>query len=202
MANAGQLHPFAVCVESAAPTSAKTVPRSVRRIEPFGVGGGPDVVARVLAEPLSARWGRPVVVENHPGGGSTAARRSWRRRPVMATRCWSIPVPTLTAPRSLGIFLTIRCVTSSQSRRSTSQAYVVVAGQHAGTQRLVRSRCRSTGEARSDDVRLDLAWEPERTSGPRSSNLAAQIRARHAPAAPRDRSRTWLQTSCRARSTT
>ena len=45
----------------------------VRLIEPFGAGGGPDLVARVLAGPLSERWRRPVDVENHPGGGSTRA---------------------------------------------------------------------------------------------------------------------------------
>jgi tripartite-type tricarboxylate transporter receptor subunit TctC len=45
----------------------------VRLIEPFGAGGGPDLVAQVLAGPLSQCWGRPVQVENHPGAGSTAA---------------------------------------------------------------------------------------------------------------------------------
>lgn len=46
---------------------------SVRVVEPFGAGGGPDLLARKLAERLSATWGRPVVVENVPGDGSTAA---------------------------------------------------------------------------------------------------------------------------------
>ena len=46
---------------------------SVRLVEPFGAGGGPDLLARKLAARLSAIWGRPVVVENVPGGGSTAA---------------------------------------------------------------------------------------------------------------------------------
>lgn len=45
---------------------------SVRLVEPFGVGGGPDLLARKLVSPLSAVWGRPVVVENVPGDGSTA----------------------------------------------------------------------------------------------------------------------------------
>ncbi len=47
--------------------------RSVRLIEGFGAGGGPDVIARVLAPRLSVLWGQPVLVENHPGAGSTAA---------------------------------------------------------------------------------------------------------------------------------
>ena len=46
---------------------------SVRLVEPFGVGGGPDLLARELAARLSVVWGRSVVVENVPGEGSTAA---------------------------------------------------------------------------------------------------------------------------------
>lgn len=45
----------------------------MRLIEPFGLGGGPDLLARALAERLSELWGQPVSVENHAGGGGTAA---------------------------------------------------------------------------------------------------------------------------------
>jgi len=45
--------------------------RTVRVIDPFGAGGGVDVIARAVAERLSAAWGQPVTVENHPGAGST-----------------------------------------------------------------------------------------------------------------------------------
>ncbi|MET0167124.1 MAG: tripartite tricarboxylate transporter substrate-binding protein [Vicinamibacterales bacterium] len=47
--------------------------KAVRVVEPFGTGGGPDLIARALGTRLSALWGQPVTVENHPGGGSTAA---------------------------------------------------------------------------------------------------------------------------------
>src|ERR1700722_4677415 len=47
--------------------------RPVRIIDPFGAGGGVDVIARALARTLAAAWGQPVIVENHPGAGSTAA---------------------------------------------------------------------------------------------------------------------------------
>src|SRR4029077_8891902 len=46
--------------------------KPVRLIEPFGAGGGPDLVARALGQKLSESWGQPVTVENHPGAGSTA----------------------------------------------------------------------------------------------------------------------------------
>ena len=45
--------------------------RPVRVIDPFGVGGGPDMLARALSPRLSELWGQPVTVENHPGAGST-----------------------------------------------------------------------------------------------------------------------------------
>jgi tripartite-type tricarboxylate transporter receptor subunit TctC len=47
--------------------------KPVRIIEPFGAGGGPDLIARALSPKLSELWGQPITVENHPGAGSTAA---------------------------------------------------------------------------------------------------------------------------------
>src|SRR4029077_6013118 len=47
--------------------------KPVRIVEPFGMGGGPDLLARALAPELSKLWGQPVTVENHPGAGATAA---------------------------------------------------------------------------------------------------------------------------------
>jgi tripartite-type tricarboxylate transporter receptor subunit TctC len=55
-------------------TFAENFPtRPVRMIEPFGAGGGPDLIARAVSPKLSDLWGQPVTVENHPGAGSTAA---------------------------------------------------------------------------------------------------------------------------------
>jgi tripartite-type tricarboxylate transporter receptor subunit TctC len=42
--------------------------RSVRFILPFNPASASDITARMLADRLSARWGKPVVVENRPGG--------------------------------------------------------------------------------------------------------------------------------------
>src|SRR3979411_1856440 len=47
--------------------------KRVRVIEPFGAGGGPDLMARAVSPRLSELWGQPVTVENHPGAGRTAA---------------------------------------------------------------------------------------------------------------------------------
>ena len=53
--------------------------KPVRIINPFPVGGGPDGVARVLADQLSRTWGQPVTVENRPGGNGFIAIDAWKR---------------------------------------------------------------------------------------------------------------------------
>ena len=48
--------------------------KPIRLYVGFPAGGGPDLIARILASKLTERWGQPVVVENRPGAsGSIAA---------------------------------------------------------------------------------------------------------------------------------
>jgi tripartite-type tricarboxylate transporter receptor subunit TctC len=49
--------------------------RAVRLVEPFGLGGGPDLTARALARELTRVWKVPVDVDNRPGAGSTLAAK-------------------------------------------------------------------------------------------------------------------------------
>lgn len=62
-------------VFSAMPSSAEGQwpQRPVRLIIPFGPGAGADIGARLIQERLSQRWGKPVVIENRPGGDSMIA---------------------------------------------------------------------------------------------------------------------------------
>ena len=52
---------------------AFTSERSVRFLVPLGPGSGVDITARLIADKLSAKWGKPVVVENKPGGDAIVA---------------------------------------------------------------------------------------------------------------------------------
>jgi tripartite-type tricarboxylate transporter receptor subunit TctC len=47
--------------------------RPVKFIIPFGPGAGADIGARLIQEKLSTRWGKPVVIDNRPGGDSIIA---------------------------------------------------------------------------------------------------------------------------------
>src|SRR5689334_5130514 len=47
--------------------------RNVRIITPFPSGTGGDISARLFAEKLAARWGRPVIIENKPGADGILA---------------------------------------------------------------------------------------------------------------------------------
>ncbi len=47
--------------------------RPVKFIVPLGPGSGADIGARLLADRLPARWGKPVVIENRPGADALVA---------------------------------------------------------------------------------------------------------------------------------
>jgi tripartite-type tricarboxylate transporter receptor subunit TctC len=54
--------------------SAQSYPqRAVKFILPFGPAAGVDITARLVGDKLAARWGKPVVIENRPGGDGLVA---------------------------------------------------------------------------------------------------------------------------------
>ena len=51
--------------------------RGVKFILPLGPGSASDIGARLLAERLQARWGKPITIENRPGGDGLVALGSF-----------------------------------------------------------------------------------------------------------------------------
>jgi tripartite-type tricarboxylate transporter receptor subunit TctC len=63
-------------------TSQKYPTKPVRLIEPFGAGGGPDLVGHALAQKLTELWGQPVTVESVAGSGATAGPAQVAKSPA------------------------------------------------------------------------------------------------------------------------
>jgi tripartite-type tricarboxylate transporter receptor subunit TctC len=173
-----------VCAETPTPGCRENAVR-VRFIEPFGAGGGPDIVARAIADPLSRRWGRPVAVENHPGGGSAAAPALVSKAPRDGDTLLvntSAHAYSAAAARELP-YDPLRDFTAVTPL--TSQAYVVVASQQARVSSL--ADLVAAAQARPDAMTYGSTGVGTGTHvGTEELNLAAGIRALHAPAGPRE----------------
>ncbi len=56
--------------------------KPVTLVVPYAAGGLTDVLARIVAPRLAARWGQSVVVENRPGGGTNIGTAYVARSPA------------------------------------------------------------------------------------------------------------------------
>jgi tripartite-type tricarboxylate transporter receptor subunit TctC len=81
---------FASCASAQSAFPARTV----KFIVPFPGGGINDVLARILADKLQAKWGQPVVIENKTGaGGNIGADVAYQSAPDGYTLLLSPPGP-------------------------------------------------------------------------------------------------------------
>src|SRR5215831_5154320 len=68
--------------------------RPIKFVVPFPGGGINDVLARIVGDKLSAKWGQPVVVENRTGaGGNIGAEVAAQAEPDGYTVFLSAPGP-------------------------------------------------------------------------------------------------------------
>ena len=85
------LAPLGRPARAQAPSSAPWPNRPVRIVVAFPAGGGTDILARMLQDPLAAALGGTVIIENRGGGsGMIAAEHVARSAPDGYTMLWNI----------------------------------------------------------------------------------------------------------------
>jgi len=68
--------------------------RPIRIVVPYPAGGSADLLPRIFAEKLGAKWGQPVLVENRPGaGGNIGAEFVYKAEPNGYTLFATAPGP-------------------------------------------------------------------------------------------------------------
>ena len=155
--------------------------KPVRMIEPFGAGGGPDLLARALSPHLSKLWGQPVTVENHPGAGSTAAPALVAKSP---TDGYTLLVNTSAHAYSAALLKNLPYDPLKDFipvAPLTSQPYVLVTGKSSGIATL--GELIATAKAKLGQLRFGSSGLGTGTHlGVEKFNLAAGIKALHVPA--------------------
>src|SRR5450631_860077 len=157
--------------------------KPVHIIEPFGLGGGPDLLARTLAPKLSELWGQPVTVENHPGAGSTAGPALVAKSPADG---YTLLVSTSAQAYSAALLKNLPYDPLKDFipvAPLTSQPYVIVASKLAGiasVRELVAAAKAKPGELKFGSTGMGTGSH----LGLEEFNLAAGIKAVHVPAGP------------------
>ena len=159
--------------------------KPVRIIEPFGAGGGPDLVARAISPRLSELWGQPVTVENHPGKGSTKAPALVAKSPAdgytllvnTSAQAYSAALLSNLPYDPLKDFIPVAPL--------TSQPYVLVTGELSG----ITTVSELIAAAKAKPGKLKFGSTGVGTGshlGVEKFNLEAGVKARHVPAGPGD----------------
>ena len=81
---------------------AQTFPaQPVRIISPFPAGVGPDVVARIVGEKLSATWKQPVIIDPRPGGNGFISANAVKQAAPTGYDLWMADIGHLAISPSL-----------------------------------------------------------------------------------------------------
>src|SRR5215467_10181856 len=154
--------------------------KPVRIIEPFGAGGGPDLISRFIGPKLSELWGQPVTVENHPGAGGTAAPALVAKSPADG---YTLLVNTSAQPYSTALLKNLPYDPLNDFipvAPLTSQSYVLVAGTSSGitsVRDLIAAARAKPGELKFGSAGIGTGTH----LGAEKFNLEAGIKATHVP---------------------
>lgn len=159
--------------------------KPVRLIEPFGSGGGPDLVSRALAQKLTELWGQPVTVENVPGAGATAGPARVAKSQAdgytllvnTSAQAYSAALLKNLPYNPLKDFIPVAPL--------TSQPYILVTGKLTGITtvgELVAAAKAKPGQLRFGSTGMGTGSH----LGIEKLNLAADLKAVHVPAQPGD----------------
>ena len=168
--------------------------RPMRLIVPFAAGGSADQTARMLAEPMAAALGQPIVVENRPGGGATlGAQLVARAAPDGTTLLYGTPGPQIINPhlmrnlpydpeRDFAPVVSIKrapnlfCVHPSVAARSVPELIALAKARPdalAFSSSGIGSSSHLAGEMLKHMAGIELLHVPYRGSGPALSELLA-----------------------------
>ena len=159
--------------------------KPVRMIEPFGAGGGPDLIARAVSPNLSELWGQPVTVENHPGAGSTAAPALVAKSPAegytllvnTSAQAYTAVLVKNLPYDPLKDFIAVAPL--------TSQSYVLVSGKSSGittVRELIAAAKAKPGGLKFGSTGIGTGSH----LGLEKFNLQSSIKAVHMPSRPGD----------------
>ena len=154
--------------------------KPVRMIEPFGAGGGVDVIARVVSRTLSEMWNQPVTVENRAGAGSTEAPNLVGKSPSdgytllvnTSAQAYSASLVKNLPYDPLKDFIPVTPL--------TSQPYVLVSGKSSGIGTVAELIAKAT--AKPGQLRFGSAGAGTGSYvGIEKFNMEAEIKAEHVP---------------------
>jgi len=159
--------------------------KPVRLIEPFGAGGGPDLVSRALAQKLTELSGQAVTVENVPGAGATAGPARVAKAPADG---YTLLVNTSAQAYSAALLKNVPydpLKDFTPVAPLTSQPYVLVTSKLTGITtlgELVAAANAKPGQLRFGSTGMGTGSH----LGIEKFNRAADIKAVHVPAQPND----------------
>jgi tripartite-type tricarboxylate transporter receptor subunit TctC len=164
-------------------TSQDYPAKPVHLIEPFGAGGGPDLVGRALAQKLTELWGQPVTVENVPGAGATVGSAQVAKSPADG---YTLLVNTSAHAYSAALLKNLPYDPMKDFipvAPLTRQPYVLVTGKLTGITlvgELVAAARAKSGQLKFGSTGMGTGSH----LGVEKFNLAAGIKAVHVPAPP------------------